>query len=74
MDGGLSLFGVSSRVGWSGSSLNPSSPESMNRARHFPAEAWVQPSRVATDLLSSPSAHPRMILDRSASDCAVDAR
>ena len=37
-----------------GSSLNPSSPESMNRARHLPTVAPAQPSCAATDLLSCP--------------------
>jgi hypothetical protein len=37
----------------------PIHPASTNRARHFPTVAWTQPSRAATALLSSPSAHTR---------------
>ena len=57
-----------------GSSLSPSRPNSTNRRRHLPTVAWLTCSRAATDLLSSPSAQPSTIRDRSASACAEDRR
>src|SRR5512144_971612 len=46
----------------------------MNRARHLPTVADEQPNRVATVLLSVPSAHASTIRDRNANACADFAR
>src|SRR5512144_1390285 len=46
----------------------------MNRARHVPTVADEQPNRVATVLLSVPSAHASTIRDRNANACADFAR
>src|SRR3954447_21610022 len=57
-----------------GSSLNPSSRSATNRRRHLPTVALEQPSAPATDTLSAPSAHPKMILDLNARAWADVAR
>src|SRR5215210_1940306 len=57
-----------------GSSVNPSRRSATNRARHLPTVAGAQPSRFATVLLSTPSAHANTIFDRSARACDDFAR
>jgi hypothetical protein len=54
-----------------GSSVSPSSRSRTNRPRHFDTMSRETPSSPATAVIVPPSAHARMIRDRSASACAV---
>ena len=58
-----------------GSSTSPSRRLAMNLPRHLPTVTGFTPSRAATAWFVIPaSAHPRTILDRNASDCALFGR
>lgn len=52
-----------------GSSGRPSSLDSRNRPRHLPTVGRLTPTRSATSLFDSPSAHASMIRQRNAKAC-----
>ena len=68
----------STHIGWlrydRGSSTSPSRRDSINLLRHLPTITAEQPSRAATALLSTPSAHANTIRDRNANACEDFAR
>src|SRR5674476_476268 len=57
-----------------GSSRSPSRRSSTNRARHLPTVPAAHPTRAATVLLSTPSAHASTIRERNANACDDFAR